>query len=98
MENNLEIDVKNAKKLGLSYGYYKALHYHPEATKPVDPKTTAQKASGDKTCPVCGEIVKPPRITYCCKECMYQRNNENKRLTSRERYLSKVKCFEKEGD
>lgn len=61
MENNLEIDVKNAKELGLSYGYYKALTYNPDST-PI------------------------------------KQSKENKRLSSHERYHSKVKFLKKEGE
>ena len=79
MENNLEIDVKNAKALGLSYGQYKALYYDPSATL-VRPKKPV------KTCPVCGKEVRPPKITVCSDECAKIRNSERNRERNRKRY------------
>lgn len=90
MENNLEIDVKNAKELGLSYGYYKALTYNPDST-PI-------KKTKEIICPVCGGLVKPPRIKFCSKECLIKQSKENKRLASHERYHGKVKFLKKEGE
>ena len=72
MPSKLDIDVKNAKALGLSYGYYKALHYDHEAT-PVKNKKKG------KTCPVCGGIVEPPRLVVCSDQCADIRNKERKR-------------------
>ena len=89
MENNLEIDVKNAKALGLSYGYYKALFYDPNAA-PIKKKKIL-------ICPVCGGIVLPPRTKFCSKECLKIRSKEENRIRSHERYHSKVKLM-KEGD
>ncbi len=84
MENNLEIDVKNAQALGLSYGNYKALHY--------DPTTTPIKgANGDRICPVCGGIVQPPKIKVCSDECARIRRNQYARQHYAEYYYSKVK-------
>ena len=76
MENNLEIDVKNAKALGLSYGYYKALTYNPDA-RPVKVKKP------DKVCPVCGNEVRPPMIRVCSKECAKIRQKEYNRIRMR---------------
>lgn len=91
MENSLEIDVRNAKAMGLSYGKYKALFYDPNAAPvPV-------KKSKEIRCPVCGELVKPPQLKYCSKECMELRNKEISRQRSHERYISKIKQF-KDGD
>ena len=71
MENNLEIDVKNANALGLSYGKYKALTFDPNAV-PV------KKEKGGKICPVCGGIVKPPRFVVCSDECAEIRNKQRR--------------------
>ena len=65
MENNLEIDVKRAKELGLSYGYYKAMQYDPNAGPVAKPEGIR--------CPVCGGLVTPPRSKYCSKDCLYRR-------------------------
>lgn len=90
MENNLEIDVKNAKALGLSYGYYKALQYDPNAA-PI-------KKTKERLCPVCGGVVKPPQLKYCSKECMERKNRENSRRAAFERYHREVSYLTKEGD
>lgn len=71
MENNLEIDVKNAKALGLSYGKYKALTFNPNAV-PI------KKEKGGKICPVCGGTVKPPMIRCCSKECAEIRRKQRR--------------------
>ena len=71
MENNLEIDVKNAKALGLSYGKYKALTFDPNAV-PVKKEKTG------KICPICGEIIKPPRFVVCSDECLYVRKKQRR--------------------
>lgn len=92
MENNLEIDVKNAKELGLSYGYYKALNFDPNAVLII------KKAKDVKICPVCGEVVKPPQLKYCSKECMELVQREKNRQASFERYHRKVSYLTKEGD
>lgn len=73
MENNLEIDVKNAKALGLSYGKYKALTFDPNAVP-------AKKKEDGKICPVCGGIVKPPRFKVCSDECLEIRKKELRRV------------------
>lgn len=86
MENNLEIDVRNAKALGLSYGQYKALYYDPSA-----PMVRAKKPV--KVCPVCGKEVMPPKIVVCSDECARIREGERKRAMSRKYYL--IKKFEK---
>lgn len=90
MENNLEIDVKNAKALGLSYGQYKALSFDPQAV-PVEKKKDV------KICPVCGGIVNPPRLKICSDECARARNNRSKRQRSRDHYYSQVKDYAEEG-
>lgn len=90
MENNLEIDVKNAKAMGLSYGKYKALQYDPNASPIMKTK--------ERLCPVCGEVVKPPQLKYCSKECMERRNRENSRRAAFERYHGMVKFLKKDGD
>lgn len=84
MESNLDIDVKNAKALGLSYGQYKALFYDPEAS-PVKVKKPA------KVCPVCGKEVRPPKITVCSDECAKIRNREAHRRRQYIAYHSKHK-------
>ena len=72
MENNLEIDVKNANKLGLSYGYYKALYHDPNVV-PIE------RPEYSKICPICGNIVKPPMIRLCSKECAQKRKADYER-------------------
>ncbi len=90
MENNLDNDVRNADALGLSYGYYKALTYNPDASR------VKVKKPG-KVCPVCGKEVRPPKITVCSKECAKIRNRELTRELNRKRYRRDK--FEKtEGD
>lgn len=72
MENNLEIDVKNAKALGLSYGKYKALGFIPNVVP------AKKKEKSGKICPVCGEIIKPPRYVVCSDECLYVRKKQRR--------------------
>ena len=76
MENNLEIDVRKAKELGLSYGQYKALTYNPNAV-PV------KKAETGKPCPVCGGIIKPPRFKFCSDECAEIRKDQLRRAKNK---------------
>ena len=76
MENNLDNDVRNADALGLSYGYYKALMYNPDASR-----VKAKKPG--KVCPVCGNEVRPPMITVCSKECAKIRQKEYNRIRMR---------------
>ena len=90
MESNLDIDIRNADALGLSYGQYMALRYNPN-TIPIKRKKVT-------TCPVCGEVVKPPRTKFCSDECWRIRANEEKRIRSYERYHSKIKKIKEEGD
>ena len=79
MENNLEIDVRNAKALGMSYGNYKAMQYDPNVPKAVVKKP-------DKCCLACGKELLNSRFKYCSSECQESYNRERKRLQSRERY------------
>ena len=79
MENNLEIDVRNAKALGLSYGRYKALQYDPNAPRVV-------KVTSDRVCPACGKELPNGRFKYCSDECRESYNLERRRSQSRERY------------
>jgi predicted nucleic acid-binding Zn ribbon protein len=88
--DNLDIDVKNAKALGLSYGQYKALHYDPHA--PV----VKGKKKPFKICPVCGEGVYPPQIKFCSDVCRRKREKETKRIWAHERYLE-LKEMKKDG-
>ena len=90
MENNLEIDVKNAKAMGLSYGEYKALYYDPNAA-PV------KKDKGVKICPVCRGIVQPPRTRVCSDECAKIHRKQYNRQYSTEYYHRKVKKVRVEG-
>ena len=90
MENNLDNDVRNADALGLSYGYYKALTYNPDAS-PIKVKKPG------KVCPVCGKEVRPPQITVCSKECAKIRNGERNREQRRKYYL-KSKFETMKGD
>lgn len=83
--DNIDIDVRNARALGLSYEQYKALSY--------DPNASPSKKKKEIICPVCGEIVKPPRTKFCSKECLLIRSKEINRLRSHERYHSKVKLM-----
>ena len=62
MPSKLDIDVRNAKALGLSYGYYKALYPNTE-------ETSVKDMTNVKICPICGGIVKPPKIKVCSDEC-----------------------------
>lgn len=71
MENNLEIDVKNAKALGLSYGQYKAQQYDPKVP-------TRKRTKKEVRCWECGGIVQLPRIKYCCDECLRLAHRKNK--------------------
>lgn len=64
MENNLEIDVKNARELGLSYGMYQAMRYDQNATQ--------TKQATYTRCRVCGGVVTPPRTKYCSPVCLRQ--------------------------
>ena len=73
MENNLEIDVKNATERGLSYGQYKALRFDPNAA-PVK-----KKVETGITCPVCGGIVTPPRFRVCSDECAEVRKRQRRK-------------------
>lgn len=90
MENNLDIDVKNAKALGLSYGQYKALHYDPYDSHT---KKREQRVS-DKVCPLCGNYVFWPQRKYCSDEC----RNEAQGIMKLERYYSKQKQHDKDGE
>ena len=74
MENNLEIDVKNARALGLSYGQYKALQYDSQTP-------TGKRGKKETRCWECGGIVKLPRIKYCCDECLRLAYRKNKNST-----------------
>lgn len=71
MENNLEIDVKNAREAGLSYGQYKALQHEQVGA-------SLRKKRKEIRCWQCGGIVKLPRIKYCSDECLRLAYRKNK--------------------
>ena len=79
--DNLDIDVKNAKALGLSYGQYKALHYDPHA-----PVVKKDKKKPLIICPICGKGVNPPRKKFCSDECRKVSDQEYKRKWAYKRY------------
>ena len=91
MENNLEIDVKNAKALGLSYGYYKAMLYDPSA-----PQLKIKKPV--KVCPVCGKEVPPNRSKFDSDACAKSYTSESKRQRRRELYRLKKYKNKKEDE
>lgn len=78
MASKLDIDVKNAKALNLSYGYYKAMQYDPNAA-------SAKRKKTEKICPVCGNPVCPPKIKFCSDECA----KINVKEYHRKKYLEK---------
>lgn len=80
MENNLDIDVRNADALGLSYGQYKALHYDPDA-----PRVKREKKPS-KICPICGKGVYPPQLKFCSDACRREREKETRRVWAYNRY------------
>ena len=90
MENNLDIDVRNADALGLSYGQYKALHYDPQATK-------GKKKKPVRKCPICGEEVTNPRRKYCTDACSKVSEKETRRIWAYKRY-HELKDLKKDGE
>ena len=90
MENKLDIDVRNADALGLSYGQYKALHYDPYG----NPAKKQEHRVSDKICPVCGNYVFWPQRKYCSDEC----RNKAHDIMKQERYYSKKKQYDKDGE
>ena len=92
MENNLDIDVRNADALGLSYGQYKALHYDPNA-----PRVKREKKPL-KICPVCGKGVYPPQLKFCSDECRREREKETRRVWAYKRYHELKKDGGKDAD
>lgn len=91
MENNLDIDVRNADALGLSYGQYKALHYVPTA-----PVVKKKEKKSVKLCPVCGDEVTNPRRKCCSDACSKVREREARRSWAYKRY-HELKEMEKDG-
>ena len=94
MENNLDIDVRNADALGLSYGQYKALNYDPNA-----PRVKREKKPF-KICPVCGGGVYPPQLKFCSDACRREREKETARVYQYKRYheLKEKKAGEQDAD
>ena len=88
MASNLDIDVKNAKALGLSYGQYKALHCDPNAA----PTKKQKRRESTKICPMCGNFVFWPQRKYCSEEC------RNEAHSTRERYDSEQTQRDKDGE
>jgi hypothetical protein len=78
--DNLDIDVRNADALGLSYGQYKALHYDPNAN------VTKRGKKSVKLCPVCGDEVTNPRRKCCSDACSKVRERETRRNWAHKRY------------
>ena len=83
MDSQLDIDVRKAKALGLSYGYYKAQQYDPSADSAI------QKKEAENLCPVCGRAIIPPRIKTCSIECARIRTRELHRQRYRNLVASK---------
>lgn len=94
MENNLDIDVRNADALGLSYGQYKALNYDPNA-----PRIKREKKPF-KICPVCGKGVYPPQLKFCSDACRREREKQTRRDYERRRYheLKEKEAGERDAD
>ena len=80
MENKLDIDVRNADALGLSYGQYKALNYDPNAPR------VKREEKPFKICPVCGKGVYPPQLKFCSDECRRGHEKAKHREYERRRY------------
>lgn len=78
MADRIEIDVRNAAALGLSYGRYKALGYTPGAKSTCEPVK--------KYCPVCGGAVTRSRAKFCSEKCAAIHKKEYDRRYSREHY------------
>lgn len=83
MADRIEIDVKNAAALGLSYGKYKALQYDPHEKITFKP--------GRKFCPVCGRAVTRSRAKFCSEACAAANKKEYDRKYSKEHYFSEEK-------
>lgn len=86
MDNNLDIDIKNADAMGISYGKYKALSYDPDA------KVVRKRPM--KRCAICGNEVIPPRLKYCSDEC----GKVHDYAVRREKYHSEIKQYDREED
>lgn len=82
--DNLDLDVMDAERAGVSYGKYKALHPNTRdkneprlATKPKrEPK---QPKVYEFACRNCGEKFTTTNTLrrYCCDACKHQKNNAN---------------------
>lgn len=72
MENNLNIEVRKADALGLSYGKYKALTYDPDAPTKAKAKRPA------RVCIECGMVLIKQQRKFCSKECEKKHNNERR--------------------
>ena len=72
--DRIERACKEAKKLGISYGKYKALIYEQQLKNGTTPKYGKQKKEPEeivRRCVICGREIKrgTRRRKYCCFEC-----------------------------
>ena len=88
----LSQDAASAKKLGISYGKYKALQREgllPKPQKPVqkgDPRPDLTHMTHMRRCKICGNPIKEPlRKTYCGDDCATQGQREHTKKYRRQR-------------
>lgn len=92
MIDQLSVDARKARQLGMSYGKYKALQREgilPSSEEVKKSTVAAVNYRKDVLCKICGKPVPNTRRNYCSAGCADIANRENAKIKWHRHYQKK---------